>query len=205
MIKLVVVDDHEALRDALATVLAGHAIEVVGTASSAAAAIDTVRHTTPDIALIDVSLPDGDAIALTRELLAEHGSLAVMLYSDEADLEMLRQGSAAGARGHALKRGSLRELLEAIRAVAAGEVYVDPRLDSSASTAPEQRLSPREKEVLTLIAHGFTADAAGKQLGVSVETVRTHTRNAVRKIDGRNRVHAIAIALRSGEIELGEY
>jgi DNA-binding NarL/FixJ family response regulator len=105
-----------------------------------------------------------------------------------------------------LKAGSTRELAAAIERVAAGGTYVDPRLDrvlrSARSAARVPQLSPRERQVMHLMAEGLTADGVGAQLGVSVETVRTHVRNAIRKLQARNRVNAIAIALERGEIAL---
>ena len=207
MIKLVVIDDQEALRDGLVLVLTGAGIEVVGTAASALAAADTVRVSDPDVALISTSLPDDDAVTLTRELMAEHPSLAVVLYSDDVGQAALYSGLGAGANGYALKRGSLSELIEAIERVAAGGSYVDPRLDQRIDPDllnPRPRLSPREREVLELMAQGLTAEKVGDKLVVSVETVRTHTRNAIRKSGARNRVHAITRSLVNGEIELAE-
>jgi DNA-binding NarL/FixJ family response regulator len=205
MIKLVVIDDQEALRDGLVALLDQAGIEVVATAASALAAEDSVRHSEPDVALISTSLPEDDAITLTRGLMSEHPGLAVILYSDDVGQAALHGGLASGANGYALKRGSLSELTEAIERVAAGGSYVDPRLDQRIDPDhlnPLPQLSPREREVLTLMAQGLTAESVGERLGVSVETVRTHTRNAIRKTGARNRVHAITRSLVNGEIEL---
>lgn len=207
MIKLVVIDDQEALREGLVLLLAGGGIEVVGTASSALAATDTVRVAEPDVALISTTLPDDQAMILTRELIAEHPSLGVVLYSDDVGAEALYAGLGSGAGGYALKRGSLDDLVEAIERVAVGGSYIDPRLDHRVepdALTPPPQLSPREREVLALMAQGLTAEAIGNKLGVSVETVRTHTRNAIRKTGARNRVHAITRSLVNGEIELVE-
>jgi DNA-binding NarL/FixJ family response regulator len=102
----------------------------------------------------------------------------------------------------------MTELVGAIERIAAGGSYVDPRLDrillSPRATAQVPQLSPREREIMHLMAEGMTADAIGNQLNVSVETVRTHVRNVIRKLQARNRVHAIALALERGEIALGD-
>ena len=129
MVKLVVIDDQEALRDGLVLVLTAGGIEVVGTASSALAATDIVRVAEPDVALISTSLPDDQAMTLTRELMAEHPALGVVLYSEDAGPAAMYDGLGSGADGYALKRGALGELTEAIERVAAGGSYVDPRLD----------------------------------------------------------------------------
>jgi DNA-binding NarL/FixJ family response regulator len=207
MTKLVLVDDHEALREGLAALLAGHGMEVVGAAGNVAAGIDLVEHADPDVAVLDIRLPDGNGIDLTRELLARRPDLGIVLYTGDADADLLYSGLDSGARGYALKAGSMQELVAAIELVAAGGSYVDPRLDrivlSPRATAQLPQLSPREREIMHLMAEGLTAEAIAGELGVSVETVRTHVRNVIRKLQARNRVHAIAIALERGEIALG--
>ena len=207
MTKLVIVDDHEALREGLVALLRGHGLEVVGAAGNVAAGIDLVVHSDPDVAVIDIRLPDGSGIDLTRDLLARRPDLGVVLYTGDADADLLYSGLDSGARGYALKAGSMQELVAASERIAAGGSYVDPRLDrillSPRATAQVPQLSPREREIMHLMAEGLTAEAIGSQLGVSVETVRTHVRNVIRKLQARNRVHAIALALERGEIALG--
>jgi DNA-binding NarL/FixJ family response regulator len=206
MTRVAIVDDHELLREGLESLLVDSELEVVGTAGNVAAALDLVEHVRPDVALVDIRLPDGSGIELTRRLLADRPQMRVVLYTGETDAELLFEGLDSGAQGYALKAGSMRELVSAIVQVAAGGSYVDPRLDrfllSERATARVSQLSPREREVMHLMAEGRTADGVGDALGVSVETVRTHVRNAIRKLQARNRVHAIALALERGEISL---
>lgn len=206
MPKLIVVDDHEALREGLEVMLAQGGNEVVGVAGNVAAALDLVVVSDPDVAIVDIRLPDGSGIDLTRELLARRPELGVILYTGDSDAELLYEGLDSGARGYALKAGSMDELLAAIEKVAAGGSYVDPRLDrillSPRATARVPQLSPREREIMHLMAEGRTAEAIGDEITVSVETVRTHVRNVIRKLQARNRVHAIAMALERGEIAL---
>jgi len=204
--KLVIIDDHEALREGLAILLARDGDEVVGTAGNAEAALDVVEHAAPDVAIVDIGLPDGSGIDLTRELLRRRPALGVVLYTGDSDAELLAEGLDSGARGYALKAGSTDELRAAVARVAEGGTYVDPRLDplllSARTTARVPQLTPREREIMHLMAEGLTGDGIGSRLGLSVETVRTHVRNAIRKLQARNRVHAIAIALERGEIAL---
>ncbi len=206
MTRLAIIDDHEALREGLEVLLAHGGLEVVGSAGDVAAGRDLVERSRPDVALVDIRLPDGSGIDLTRELLLLHPGLQVMLYTGDDDSELLYGGLDSGARGYALKAGSMDELVAAIENVAAGGTYVDPRLDrillSERATSRTPQLSPREREVVHLMAEGRTADAIADDLIVSVETVRTHVRNVIRKLQARNRVHAIAIALERGEIAL---
>jgi DNA-binding NarL/FixJ family response regulator len=206
MTRLAIVDDHEVLREGLESLLVGSDLEVVGTAGNVAAAMDLVEHSAPDVALVDIGLPDGSGIELARRLLAARPGLRIVLYTGETDAELLYEGLDSGAQGYALKAGPMQELVSAITQVAAGGSYVDPRLDrillSERATTKVSQLSPRERQVMGLMAEGRTAEVVGEQLGVSVETVRTHVRNAIRKLQARNRVHAIAIALERGEITL---
>lgn len=207
MTRLAIVDDHEALREGLEALLAGDGLEIVGTAGNAAAALDVVDHSRPDIVLVDIGLPDVSGIDLARQLVARRPGLRVVLYTEDADPDLLYEGLGAGAAGYVLKAGSVRELGAAIAQVAEGGGYVDPRLDqvleSERAAARVGKLSPRERQVMQLMAEGWTAEAAGGELGVSVETVRTHVRNAVRKLQARNRVHAVALAVDRGEVSLG--
>jgi len=204
--KLMIVDDHEALREGLEVMLVQSGHEVLGVAGSIAAALDLLEVSAPDVALVDIRLPDGSGIALTRELLARRPDLGIILYTGDSDAELLFEGLDSGARGYALKAGSTEELGAAIERVAQGGAYVDPRLDrillSPRATAHVPQLSPREREITHLMAEGLTGEAIGRRLAISVETVRTHVRNVIRKLQARNRVHAIAIALERGEIAL---
>ena len=208
MTKLVVIDDHEALRGGLEVLLAQAGHEVVGMAGNCAAAVDVVDHAEPEVAIIDVRLPDGSGIGLTRDLLRRHPGLAVVLYTADSDPAVLYAGLDSGARGYALKLGTLDELLAAIEQVAGGGSYVDPRLDrilmSPRATGGAPQLSPRERQIMLLMAEGHTAEQIGGQITVSIETVRTHVRNVIRKLQARNRVHAIALALERGEIQLSD-
>ena len=129
MTKLVIIDDHEALREGLAALLGHGGMEVVGAAGNVAAGVDLVEHTHPDVAIVDIRLPDGSGIDLTRELLARRPDLGVILYTGDSDAELLYDGLDSGARGYALKAGSMDELLAAIERVKEGGSYVDPRLD----------------------------------------------------------------------------
>ena len=202
MTRLVVIDDHEALRSGLEALLAGAGHDVLGAAGNAAAAFDLVDHVAPDLALVDVRLPDASGIDLARDLLVFHPDLRIVMYTAEGDAAAVEAALDAGARGYVLKSGPFDELLSAIAHVSGGGAHVDPRVDRSPPSGAAPALSPREREVLTLMAGGLTAEQVATRLAVGVETVRTHVRNAVPKLGARNRVHAIALALERGEITL---
>src|SRR3954465_10932796 len=124
-----IVDDHEALREGLEVMLSHQGNDVVGVAGNVAAALDLLEGAEPAIAIVDTRLPDGRGIALPRELLARSPGLGVILYTGDSDAELLYEGLDSGARGYALKAGSMEELASAIERVAGGGSYVDPRLD----------------------------------------------------------------------------
>jgi DNA-binding NarL/FixJ family response regulator len=205
-ISLVLVEDHTALRRGMELLLGREeGIEVVATGGDAREGFALIRAKRPDVALLDINMPGESGIELTKRLLAEEPELGILLYTGLEDEAALRDALDCGARGFVLKTAPPAELLEAIRGVAAGGSYVDPRLRSvilsRGSTERIGVLSPREREVLDLLSRGLTGEDVAKALVLSPETIRTHVRNAMDKLEAHTRVHAIAIALRSGEIE----
>jgi DNA-binding NarL/FixJ family response regulator len=201
---VVIVEDHVALRRGLELLLRDSECRVVGTADDARSARTLVARRRPDVAIVDINLPDGSGIDLTRALIQDNPDVGVLLYTGIDDQETLAAALDCGARGFALKAGAPEELLGAIRTVAAGEAYVDPRLRplllARFTTERIGVLSPREREVLDLLAQGLTGEQVATRLSLSPETVRTHVRNAMDKLEAHTRVHAVAIALRQGEI-----
>ena len=207
-VSLVLVEDHLALREGLELLLAREGCQILGSVGDPQEAFDMIEQTAPDVAIVDIRLPGESGIGLTRRLLRERPDLGVVLYTGHSDVQLLYEGLDSGARGYALKDGPPEELLEAIRSIAAGGTYVDPRLRpallSRGATKRVPHLSPREREILDLLAQGLTGERIAAQLFLSPETVRTHVRNAMEKLEANTRVHAIAIALRQGEIALPE-
>ena len=203
-IRLALIEDHPALRRGLELLLHQQGCDVVATAGDREAGLAAVRAHEPDVTVIDITLGRDSGIALTRDLLLEDAGRKVVLYTGHSDTEVLLDGLDSGARGYALKEGATSELFDAIRHVAAGGTYVDPRLRpallSQRATQRAASLSGREREIIQLLAGGLTGDEVADRLYLSGETVKTHIRNAMAKLEARNRVHAIAIALREGLI-----
>jgi DNA-binding NarL/FixJ family response regulator len=201
-VNVVVVDDHVALRRGMELLLRREGYHVVGTADDAEQAEQLILRRRPDVALVDLALPGENGAALTRRLLDHDPELRIILYTGSADEDELLDGLGAGAAGFALKSGDPNELKQAIRTVAEGGDYIDPRLTPLLRSAGTGRklLSPREREILELLAHGLSGEDAAKQLYLSSETVRTHVRNAMSKLDASTRVHAVALAMQRGEI-----
>jgi DNA-binding NarL/FixJ family response regulator len=203
-LNVVIVDDHIALRRGMELLLrrAGH--HVVGTADDAEAGEALILRRRPDVALVDLALPGKSGAAMTRSLLAEDPKLRIILYTGAADENQLLDALDAGAAGFALKSGDPEELEQAIRTVAAGGDYLDPRLTPLLSRELGGRpktLSPREREIMGLLSQGLSGEQAAQQLFLSSETVRTHVRNAMTKLGAATRAHAVALAIQRGEID----
>jgi DNA-binding NarL/FixJ family response regulator len=203
-LRLVLIEDHQALREGLELLLDREGCEVVGTAGTAAEGRELVERLKPDVALVDIRLGEDSGIELTRELLDSDPERRIVLYTGSSDVELLISGLDSGARGYALKEGTPTELTGAITTVAAGGTYVDPRLRqallSRGSTQRVPSLSKREREIIDLLAQGLNGEQVAERLVLSSETVKTHIRNAMSKLEANTRVHAIAIALREGFI-----
>jgi DNA-binding NarL/FixJ family response regulator len=202
--RLVLIEDHQALREGLELLLGRHDIDVVGTAGTATEGRALIERHEPDVALVDIRLGDDSGIDLTRAVLDADPSRRVVLYTGSSDVELLISGLDSGARGYALKDGTPSELTGALETVAAGGTYVDPRLRSALlSRRTTQRmpsLSKREREIMDLLSQGLTGEDVASRLFLSSETVKTHIRNAMSKLEAHTRVHAVAIALREGYI-----
>lgn len=203
-LNVVIVDDHVALRRGMELLLRRHGHHVVGTAGDAESAESVILRRRPDVALIDLALPRASGAELTRRLLEEDPEMRIVLYTGAADERQLLEGLDAGAAGFALKSGDPDELEEAIRTVADGGEWIDPRLKpllaANNGNGRTHVLSPREREILGLLSKGLSGEEAAKQLFLSSETVRTHVRNAMNKLGATTRVHAVALALQRGEI-----
>lgn len=201
-ITCVVADDHEALRSGLVAILEGESdLRVIGQAADGPALLRLTERRRPDVAIVDLSMPTIDGIECARQITAEPDSSAVVIYTGSAEPEALQSALAAGATGFVVKSGSPQDVVRAVRSVHAGLPYVDARLgDTLGRRVARGPLSHRESEVLQQLAHGLTTDAVGKELFLSPATVRSYAENAMRKLDARNRVHAVAIALRLGLI-----
>lgn len=202
-LQVVLVDDHLAARKGIELLLRAEGMRVTGVTESVGEGIQMILQRKPHVAVVDMNLADGDGLELARAVTAQAPGVGVLLYTGSLDHRRLQQGADAGARGFALKAGSPSELVAAIRAVADGREYVDPRLAKLLGThAPAQHvLSPREREVVDLLAEGLNAEEIAERLVLSPQTVQTHVRNLMRKLGARTRVHALALALQTREVD----
>jgi DNA-binding NarL/FixJ family response regulator len=184
MTRVVIVDDHDALREGLTALLGGHGFDVVGGAADLAAGSDLIERTEPDVALVDTDLADGSGIDLARRVLTGRPGLGVILYTADSDPDLLQSALDCGARGFVLKDGSMPELVAAIERIAAGGSYVDPRVTSGMARKVPQ-LSPREVEIMRLMAEGLTTDEIAGRLAEPSDTIHWHVRRIIRTLQQR--------------------
>lgn len=203
-ITCLVADDHPAVVEAVADVLVEHGIVVVAKARDGEDALERIEALKPAVALIDVRMPRLDGIEVARRSARSTPETAVILYTAFGDRALLTEALDAGARGFVLKEAPLAEVVRAVELVAAGKTYVDPVLAGvlSGGAASEKlvNLTQREREVLRLLADGHANEEIGKRLFISAETVRTHIRKAMAKLDADTRTQAVATALRQSLI-----
>ena len=204
-IQAVIVEDHLALRRGLELLLRDQNIRVIGVAETPAAGARIILARKPDVAIVDMALDGGSGVEVAREVLVQEPKAGILFYTGGAEQGLLQEALESGARGFALKAGGPGELLTAVRVVAAGGEYVDPRVARLVATQEEtqrQTLSPREREVIDLLAEGLKGDEVAERLTLSPETVQTHVRNLMRKLGARTRVHALALAIKQREIDV---
>ncbi len=210
-IRVVLVDDHSVVRAGLKAVLgATPDITVVGEASEGREAVELVERLKPDVVVMDLSMPGVDGVAATKEIVASGLGTRVMILSMHAEEDYLVPAMEAGASGYLVKTNADRELVNAIRGVAHGEVYVQSaaarvlakKLAAKSPAATEraqyERLTGRERDVLRGIALGYSAPEIGAQLQISPKTVDTYKQRIQEKVDLAHRSQYVQFALRLG-------
>ncbi|WP_438295773.1 response regulator transcription factor [Streptomyces sp. HUAS TT7] len=209
-LKVIVADDQAAVREPLAAVLGlSEDIEVVAAAADGTQVLTAVAAEPVDVVLMDLRMPVMDGIEATRRLTEEHPEVAVVVLTTFADDDSILAALSAGARGYLTKNAGREDIARAIRAAAAGQSVLDrevqDRLLATARTkapTPEQPLpgdiTPREREVLTLIGQGLPNRAIAEKLFISEATVKTHINNLFAKADIRDRADAVRRAIAAG-------
>ena len=203
-ITCLIVDDHEVVREGLRLSLSRvpH-IRVVGEAADGKAAIDMAERRKPNVVIMDVRMPGMDGLEATKILTEKVPDAAVLIFTAYSERSLLGRGLESGAKGYILKEAPHQTLLKAIDKIVAGEGFVDPALMPAFLTGRDKddMLTGREREILQLLADGMSnADVAGR-LFISQETVKSHVRHILTKLEADTRTHAVAIALREAIID----
>jgi DNA-binding NarL/FixJ family response regulator len=213
-VRIVLADDHPIVLDGLRSLIrAEQDFEIVGEAASGLAALKIIRESQPDIAVLDISMPELNGIMLSRRLAAEMPALLLLVLTLHEDRAYLNQALEAGVRGYVLKRSAVENLVQAIRAVMVGGLYIDPaivgrvfnskrankRLAARKGVAPS--LTDREADVLKLAALGFTNKEIASRLDVGVKSIETYKARGLEKLGLKTRAELVRYASGQGWLD----
>jgi DNA-binding NarL/FixJ family response regulator len=205
-IRILIVDDHPVVRVGLASMLATQpGIEVIGSVASGQEALEVLEQKSVDVVMLDLRMPGMNGIdtllCLKRKAMLEH---VIVLTSYETDEDIYR-AIQAGAEGYLLKNTSQREMVDAIRSVYAGNRYIPHRIASRlAERMTRSNLTPRELEILKILAKGLTNKQIAHALGISDNTVRNHINSIIEKLEVSDRTEATTTAIQRGIIDVDE-
>jgi DNA-binding NarL/FixJ family response regulator len=208
-IRVFLLDDHEVVRRGLRDLLEGHDdLEVVGEAGTMEEALGRIPATTPDVAVLDVRLPDGNGIEVCREIRSRHPEIQCLMLTSFADDEALFAAIMAGAAGYVLKQVRGADLVDSIRRVAAGQSLLDPQVTARVlerlRRGPEEderiaRLTDQERRILDLLSDGMTNRQIAAQLVLAEKTVKNYVSNLLMKMGMQRRTEAAVYAARLEE------
>jgi DNA-binding NarL/FixJ family response regulator len=200
----VVADDHPSVLRFLSTYLPRNGITVTGSTRDGEEALRKIERTEPNVAILDARMPRLNGVEVTRVLAERRAKTRVILYTGYADQALVVEALDAGVSGVIDKEAPVEDLVRAIQIVADGGTYLDPSssvvLVGRGAASRAHALSPRERDVLRLLADGHSNEAIGATLTISPQTVRTHIQKAMAKLGATTRIQAVAIALRESLI-----
>jgi DNA-binding NarL/FixJ family response regulator len=203
-ITCLIVDDHEVVREGLRLSLsrAPH-IRVIGEAGDGESAVALAERRRPNVVIMDVRMPGMDGLEATKLMTEKVPDTAVLIFTAYSERSLLSRGLESGAKGYILKEAPHQTLVRAIEKVAQGEGYVDPALMPAfiAQQGQTDMLTTREREILQLLADGMSNADVAQRLFISQETVKSHVRHILTKLEADTRTHAVAIALRDAIID----
>ena len=203
-IRILSVDDHPLMRAGVASFLATEpGLSVVGEAANGEEALEKFRELRPDLVLMDLSMPVMDGLEATRAILNEFPDARIIVLTTFAGDEDIHRALDAGAMGYLLKDMLVADVLKVIRSVIAGRRGIPPAVAATlAQHTPRIALTPRETEVISLIATGLTNAQIAQRIGRTEETVKVHVKNILRKLNAQDRTEAVTNAVRRGFIRL---
>ena len=212
-IRLMLADDHRMLREGLRRSMTEAGFDVVGEAGDGVEAIAMAEDLTPDVILMDVTMPNCDGVEACRRVIEAEPDTKVVMLTMHADQEVLANAIRAGAIGYLTKDSSTREIAEAVRMAVEGDTVLSPqlartmleevrKLDAAATAEEDLVVSRREVEVLQLIADGCSTPEVAAQLFISQKTVKNHLASIYQKLDARDRTQAVLQAVRMGIVHL---
>jgi DNA-binding NarL/FixJ family response regulator len=203
-ISVLIADDHEVVREGLRlSLLRSPQIRVVGEAPDGETAIALTERRRPNVVIMDLRMPGMDGIEATEEILKRVPETAVIVFTAYSERALLSRSLESGAKGYILKEAPHETLLRAIDKVAAGETFVDPALMPNLIQGRDggDSLTQREREILQLLADGMSNADVAARLFISQETVKSHVRHILVKLEADTRTQAVAIALREAMID----
>jgi len=203
-ITVLIVDDHEVVREGLRlSLLRSPHIRIVGEAPDGETAVALAERRRPDVVIMDLRMPGMDGLEATQEIAKRVPEVAVLVFTAYSERSLLARGLESGAKGYVLKEAPHETLLRAIEKVAGGETFVDPALMPAFVSGREghEILTQREREILQLLADGMSNIDVAERLFISQETVKSHVRHILAKLEADTRTQAVAIALREAMID----
>lgn len=198
--RVVVIDDHAVMRDGLRSVLSRTGFEVVGEGGTGARALELVDSLAPDVLLLDARLPDMGGLEVLRRLGERDESPHVLVLSASSDPGLVSEALALGALGFVCKTCGAEELVSAVKSVARGLPHVGAKSAEAIehTQAGARSLTPREVEIVQLIAEGLSSKEMAERLGISFRTVETHRERILRKLHLRNTAEVVRFAITAG-------
>ncbi|MEQ8842650.1 MAG: response regulator transcription factor [Acidimicrobiales bacterium] len=211
-IRLMLADDHRMLREGLSRSMSEHGFDVVGEARDGLEAVNMAYALTPDVVLMDVSMPEMDGVEACRQVRASVPGTKVVMLTMHADQDVLANAIRAGACGYLVKDCSTEEIADAVRMASNGDTALSPQLAASmldevrkldmAPSREDRIVTKREEEVLQLIADGCSTSEVAEQMYISQKTVKNHLASIYQKLDARDRTQAVLQAVRMGIVSL---
>jgi len=206
-LRIILAEDHETIRDGLKLLVNSRSdMEVVGEADNGRTALQLVEEFSPDVVVMDISMPELNGLQATKKLKDKSPQVKVLILTRHSEPGYLQELLQAGASGYVLKQSKSEELIRAILTVAAGQTYLDPAITEKVVTqlresgqvtrkAPNANLTAREADVLRLIALGYVNKEVAARLNLSIKTVEAHKSNAMNKMGMKSRVDIVRYAI----------